>query len=130
MSPRFRDRPIRHKVNFLIVAASGVALLLAALGVVAYDLTTLRPRALRDLTAQAELIRINTAPALAFQDPKAAAENLAALKAKREINAAALYGADGQIFASYRRPSGRDGPVRGPPRSRGHSVDNDRLTMA
>ena len=130
MSARFRDRPIRHKVNSLIVAASGGALLLAALGVVTYDLTTVRPRALRDLTAQAELIRINTIPALAFQDPTAAEENLATLRAKREIEAAALYGADGQLFASYRRPSSRALPFSGPPRSSGHSFDEDRLTLA
>ena len=127
---RFRNRPIRHKVNFLIVAASGVALFLAALGVVAYDLTTLRPRALRDVTAQAELIRINSTPALAFQDPKAAAENLATLRAKREIATAALYDADGQLFASYRRPSSGYLPFRGPPQSQGHSFENDRLTLA
>ena len=130
MSARFRDRPIRHKVNFLIVAASGVALLLAAFGVLAYDLTTLRPRALRDLAAQAELIRINTTPALVFQDPSAASENLATLRAKREIGAAALYGLDGQLFASYRRPSSRDLPFSGPPRARGYSFENDRLTLA
>jgi signal transduction histidine kinase/CheY-like chemotaxis protein/HAMP domain-containing protein len=126
---RFRDRPIRNKVNALIIAASGVALLLAAVGVLTYDLTTLRPRALRDLTTQAELIRINTAPALAFQDPKAATENLATLRAKREITAAALYGPDGRLFASYVRDSDQPLPFRSPALVRGHTLDNDRLTL-
>ncbi len=109
--------------------ASGVALLLAALGVLAYDLTSLRPRALRDLTAQAELIRINTTPALAFQDPRAAAENLATLRAKREIEAAALYTADGRLFASYRRDPGTPLPFNDVQRARGYSFHNDRLTL-
>ena len=130
MKQRFRDRPIRDKVNRLIVVASGVALLLAGLGVLAYDLTTVRPRALRDLTTQAELIRINTTPALAFQDPQAATENLATLRLKREIGAAALYGLDGRLFASYVRDRGHALPFAGPPRSAGHWLKNDRLTLA
>jgi two-component system cell cycle sensor histidine kinase/response regulator CckA len=109
--------------------ASGVALLLAALGVLSYDLTSLRPRALRDLTAQAELIRINTTPALAFQDSRAAAENLATLRAKREIEAAALYTPDGRVFASYQRDPGAPLPFKDVPRARGHSFHNDRLTL-
>jgi signal transduction histidine kinase/ActR/RegA family two-component response regulator/HAMP domain-containing protein len=130
MKGPFRSRPIRDKVNALIAVASGVALLLAGLGVLAYDLTTLRPRALRDLTAQAELIRINTTAALAFQDPQAAAENLATLRAKREIDAAALYTRDNRLFASYLR-DGTDGlPFTGAPRSAGHKFENDRLILA
>ena len=130
MTPRFRDRPIRDKVNSQILVASGVALFLAALGVLAYDLTTLRPRALRDLTTQAELIRINTTAALAFQDPRAAAENLATLRTKGEVVAAALYGINGELFASYVRDSGEALPFNEAPRSRAHSFANDRLTLA
>jgi PAS domain S-box-containing protein len=126
----FRDRPIRQKVNWLILVASGVALLLAALGLLIYDLTSLRPRALRDLTAQADLIRINTTAALAFQDPRAATENLATLRAKREIESAAIYTADGRLFASYRRDSTVPLPSSAVPQTRSHSFQNDRLTLA
>ena len=130
MSRPFRDRPIREKVNWLIVVASGVALLLAALGLLIYDLTSLRPRALRDLTTQAELIRVNTTAALAFQDPRAAAENLATLRAKREIEAAALYTGDGRLFASYRRDPRAPLPFSAAPRARVHSFQNDRLVLS
>jgi signal transduction histidine kinase/CheY-like chemotaxis protein len=116
-------------MNLLIIAASGVALLLAAVGVLAYDLTTLRPRAVRDLTSQADLIRVTTTPALAFQDPQAATENLATLRAKREIAAAALYGADGRLFASYTK-AGREPPaLAARPESREHTVDDERLSL-
>jgi PAS domain S-box-containing protein len=130
LSRRFGDRPIREKVNGLILVASGIGLLLAALGLLVYDLTTLRPRALRDLTTQADLIRINTTAALAFQDPKAASENLATLRGKREIEAAALYASNGSLFASYRRDSTASLPFRGPATSPAHSFQNDRLTLA
>jgi signal transduction histidine kinase/ActR/RegA family two-component response regulator/HAMP domain-containing protein len=129
MNGRFRNRPIRDKVNALIVVASGVALLLAGLGVLVYDVTTLRPRALRDLTAQAELIRVNTTAALAFQDPQAATENLATLRAKREISAAALFSRDGRLFASYIRDPGGTLPFASAPGSAGHRFENDRLVL-
>ena len=130
MKTAFRDRPIRQKVNLLIVAASGIALVLAALGLVVYDLTTLRPRALRDLQAQAELIRINTTAALAFQDQAAATENLATLKAKREVASATLHRLDGRVFASYQRGSENTTPVNAVPPPAGHSFHNNRLTVS
>ena len=110
MRRAFRDRPIRHKVNLLIAAASGIALILAALGLIAYDVTTVRPRALRDLMAQVELIRTNTMAALAFQDRQAATENLNTLRAKREIASASLFGPDRRLFATYVRNPGTAQP--------------------
>jgi signal transduction histidine kinase/ActR/RegA family two-component response regulator len=130
MSRSFRDRPIRQKVNLLIAAASGIALVLAAVGLIVYDVTTVRPRALRDLMAQAELIRINTTPALAFQDREAATENLGTLRAKREIAAASLFGPDGRIFASYVRTGEERKPRNAGPPPAGHSYQNDRLAIS
>ena len=130
MRSAFRDRPIRHKVNLLIVVASGVALVLAGLGLVAYDLTTIRPRALRDLQAQAELIRINTTAALAFQDRRAATENLATLRARREVASATLYGADGRVFASYAREQGNVLPPSASPPPAGHLFRNSRVMVS
>jgi len=130
VSRAFRDRPIRHKVNLLIVAASVIALIIAGIGVVVYDLTTLQPRALRDLAAQAALIRINTTAALAFQDQRAATENLATLKAKREIASATLYGPDGRIFATYARARGGPGIHTAAHPPAGHTYQNNRLTIS
>lgn len=101
---RFRDLPIRRKVTLLILGASGIALGLAAAGVAVYDATTTQPRILRDLTAQADIIRVTTTAALLFGDTDAATENLATLRAKPEISAAAIYERDDQLFASYLRP--------------------------
>ncbi len=130
MSRAFRDRPIRQKVNVLIGAASGVALILAGLGLLVYDLTTIRPRAFRDLAAQAELIRINTTAALEFQDQQAATENLASLKARREIASATLYGPDDRVFATYLRDPGEGAGPNRPLPPAGHSYHNDRLTLS
>ena len=130
MSRAFRDRPIRHKVNLLIVAASGIALLLAAVGLIVYDVTTVRPRALRDLVAQVELIRINTTAALAFQDRQAATENLGTLRAKREIASASLFGPDRRLFATYVRSPGAAQPRNSTPLPLGHTYQNNRITIS
>jgi signal transduction histidine kinase/ActR/RegA family two-component response regulator len=90
-------------MRLLVLAASGIALVLAGLGVITYEVTTVRPRVLRDLTAQAELMRVTTTAALQFQDRLAANENLATLDAKQEISAAAIYDIVSGLFASYVR---------------------------
>jgi two-component system cell cycle sensor histidine kinase/response regulator CckA len=101
---RFRDLPIRRRVNFLIIGASALGLILAALGVLVYDLRTLKLRVLSDATAQADIVRVNTVAALVFRDTLAAGENLATLRARPEISAAAIFDTAGNIFASYARP--------------------------
>jgi two-component system, cell cycle sensor histidine kinase and response regulator CckA len=130
VSRAFRDRPIRQKVNLLIAAASGIALVLAAVGLVVYDVTTVQPRALRDLMAQVELIRTNTTAALAFQDREAATENLGTLRAKREIASASLFGPDGRLFATYHRVGEKPGPSIATPPPVGHTYHNNRLTIS
>jgi signal transduction histidine kinase/ActR/RegA family two-component response regulator len=101
---RLRDWPIRQKVALLIGAASVVGLLFAGAAVVTYELTSFRPRALRDARTQADLIAVNTIASLQFNDPRAAAENLATLGNRSEINSARIWRSDGQLFASYVRP--------------------------
>lgn len=101
---RFRDLPIRRRVNLLIIGASALGLVLAALGVLVYDLRTLKLRLLSDATAQADIVRVNTLAALVFSDTVAAGENLATLQARPEISAAAIFDTVGVVFASYARP--------------------------
>ena len=130
MSRAFRDRPIRQKVNLLIAAASGIALVLAAVGLIVYDLTTVQPRAIRDLMAQVDLIRTNTTAALAFQDRKAATENLSTLQAKREIASASLFGPDGRLFATYVRKGEEPQPGGATRPPVGQTYQNNRLTIS
>ena len=101
---RFRDLPIRRRVNLLISGASALGLILASLGVLVYDLRTLKLRVLTDATAQAEIISVNSLAALAFRDTLAAGENLATLRARPEISAAVIFDTAGVPFASYTRP--------------------------
>ncbi len=108
---RFRDRPIRDKVALLIGVASIVGMGFAGLTVIVYDLITFKPRVVRDLDSQAEIIGLNAIPALTFSDPKAASENLATLRSRPEIGFASIRLPSGSLFASYARDSTRARPV-------------------
>lgn len=96
-------RSIRHKLALLVLASTLAALLLTGIALVIYDLQAYRESGFNDLAAQAEIVGRASAPALAFDDPKAAGEYLRLLKAKPNISAAVIYNAKGKLFASYAR---------------------------
>ena len=82
---------LRGQLTFASMATTFVALLLAAGALLGYELNTYRRAWVEDLHAQADLIARATAPALVFDDRKAAAENLALLGTQHRIRAAAIY---------------------------------------
>jgi PAS domain S-box-containing protein len=81
-------------------------LLLASLGFVAYELVTFRDTMVKSLSTQTEIIGINTVSALLFNDPASATQTMMALRVKPNITAAAIYTADGKLFAKYVRHDG------------------------
>src|SRR4051794_2872174 len=99
----FTDTPIRRKLMLITVLASAIALLMAGVVIVSYDMLTYRAQKLQESAVQAEILASSVAPSLVFSDPKSAQEYLNALRANPEISAAALYTADGAPFASYAR---------------------------
>ena len=111
MIPAIRQRPIRQKVALLIALASVFGLIFAGGAVVVYELTTFRPRAVRDARTLADLIRVNSLAALRFDDPRAAAENLGTLRRRPEIIAATLFRPDGTVHARYAPPGAPEAPA-------------------
>lgn len=93
---------LRGQLTFASMATTFVALLLAAGALLGYELNTYRRAWVEDLHAQADLIARATAPALVFDDRKAATENLALLGTRHRIRAAAIYRDGGPPFAAYR----------------------------
>jgi len=102
------DIPIRRKLLLITVLASTVALLLAGTAIVAYEIYTYRAQKTQEVAVQAEMLAASVTASLEFNDAKAAQEYLNALRANRDIAAAAIYDADGSLFASY----GRAGAAR------------------
>jgi two-component system, sensor histidine kinase and response regulator len=97
--------------------------------VLGYDQLALRGEMRNDLSVLAEIFGANSTAALTFGDQRAAEELLAGLRAKRHIVAAFIYGANGKLFATYRRA---DTPAGSPvPHAAGNSswFENNRLKV-
>jgi signal transduction histidine kinase/ActR/RegA family two-component response regulator len=92
---------LQRRLLGVTMLTSLVALFVALGAMVAYDLRAYHQGWVSDLQTQAELLGLSTAPALEFDDHKVASQNLALLRLQPKIKAAALYGADGALFASY-----------------------------
>ncbi len=103
----FRDISIKRKLMLITMLTSSLTLVLAGVAYVTYDLVTFRQAMSHDLLTLGQIIGTNSTAALAFDDPRAAAETLAALKAEEHIVAACLYRGDGRLFATYYRDIAR-----------------------
>ncbi len=93
--------PIARRLRRVILVGAGTALLLAGVGLVAYDFFSFRGIIARNLGIQAEIIGTNSISALVFDDPDAASATLAALAASPNVVSAAIFTAEGRLFAVY-----------------------------
>ncbi|KQU73548.1 hypothetical protein ASE08_12865 [Rhizobacter sp. Root16D2] len=96
-----RTGSLRAKLIGIVLLTTLPAVAVALAALVAYDLRAYHQAWVSDIGTQAELMGSTTAPALAFDDAKAATENLGLLRFRPQVHAAALYNARGQRFASY-----------------------------
>ncbi len=119
---------IRRKLTLLVLASTLAALVVTGIALVIYDLRGYREAGINDLVTQADILGRASAPALAFEDPKAANENLQLLKAKPRISAAAIYSAKGKLFASYTRRS-LDLDLPRLPESEGSRIDGQDFVL-
>jgi signal transduction histidine kinase/ActR/RegA family two-component response regulator len=95
---------VRSKLILMAVATTVVALLAAGTAMLLLDLRTFQRYWLDDLTTQADIVASVTAPAVSFNDVTGATQNLRLLRVRPQIEAAAVYGANGERFATYARP--------------------------
>jgi signal transduction histidine kinase/CheY-like chemotaxis protein len=107
----YRNLPIKHKLQRIIMVTVAIALVLACAAILAYDQVASRNSLSNDLGVLAEVFGSNSTAALSFSDQKAAQELLSGLKAMPSIEAAFIYTADGQVFASYYREHAQSGSV-------------------
>jgi signal transduction histidine kinase/ActR/RegA family two-component response regulator len=118
-----RLRSIRTKLMAVVMSTTLAATLVSVGTVVGYDLRSYQRTLKADLSTQAELLGHMTAAALNFDDARLARENLAQLRTRPSVRAAAIYNASGQLVASYVAP-GEGGafpaqPQAGPPHAHG-----------
>jgi PAS domain S-box-containing protein len=97
----FRNTPIRQKLMAIILLTSGAVLLFTCSAFFAYEYVTFRQASVRNLATLGEIIAANSTASLAFDNADDAREILSALRAERHVVAAAIYTADGRVFAKY-----------------------------
>ncbi len=125
---RFRDFSIQRKLMLVLMLTSGVVLMLATAGFLAYDYVTFREKMVSDLVGLAEMIQVNASTALVFNDRDTGEKLVQALKARPRIVRAYLLNGEGQVFAQY----SRDAEGSAPPPSvsgRGHRFEGDGLLV-
>jgi len=123
-----RRRSIREKLVTIVMSTTLAALGVSLGTVVAYDLRSYQRSLRYDLATQAELVGHMTSAALAFDDPRLAGENLALLRTRPTLRAAALYDEHGKLFASYLAP-GESGPFPVRPIKPGLGKPGDDLVL-
>jgi signal transduction histidine kinase/ActR/RegA family two-component response regulator len=111
----FRNLPIRQKLTWLALLTTGLALLLASIALLGFELYAFRRDVVNNLHTQADIIADNSAAAVLFNDRTAAEKTLAALDADPHILAATIERPNGEEFAAYVRANRTRPPALGTP---------------
>ncbi|MBN8456149.1 MAG: hypothetical protein J0M31_24190, partial [Candidatus Accumulibacter sp.] len=82
---RFGDLPLRQKLMLIIALTAGAGLLISTLLFAVSEIEDNRAAELAKLTGMAEVLAASTAPAIAFDDARTAAEALAGLRIRPEF---------------------------------------------
>lgn len=116
LNSHFDGLSISRKLQYVIVTASGSALLLTAMITLGLLLANDRRSLVEHVSVLSGAIATNTTASLEFGDKQTATRLLAALESESQVQHAALFDQSGERFASY-RADGRDSPPPGPPAS-------------
>jgi signal transduction histidine kinase/DNA-binding response OmpR family regulator/HPt (histidine-containing phosphotransfer) domain-containing protein len=133
---RLLNLSLAQKLTAMSIMAGGPAMIIAAVAMMAYDMSSSRQRLVTDTGILAEVVGANSTAALAFGDARAARETLAAVSVNRHVVSAVLFSNDRTEFARYdrdrssqaARPALPPGPVRD--HKRGDSFVQDWLLVS
>jgi PAS domain S-box-containing protein len=92
---------IRNRIRAIIFLVSLIVLMATASALVLYDVHNYKQELIRNLSTLAAIMADNSAAPLAFQNEANAHGILRALQAEKDIEAAAIYDAQGAVFATY-----------------------------
>src|SRR6267378_531265 len=104
-----RNASIQRKLTLVIFFVSVLGLSMTCLAFEVYERAIFRSSMISELSAHADMLGLNTAASLTFNDRDSALNLLAALRIEHHIVAACTYDRRGNIFAEYRRAgAGKD----------------------
>jgi len=113
----------------VVLTTTFFALLLSAVALLLYELGAYRTSWIDDLQTQGNLIAQASTSALAFDDARAARENLSLLRLRPQIEAGAIYDAADHLFASYSANGQEPPPATLADKREGHVFEGDRLNL-
>jgi len=120
---------VRSKMILMAVATTLAALLAASIAMLIVDMRMFQRYWVDDLTTQADIMASVTAPALAFNDARAAQQSLSVLRVRPQILAAAVYNASGARFASYVNRDAGEAVFPAKPERPGHRIEQGALVV-
>jgi signal transduction histidine kinase/CheY-like chemotaxis protein len=106
---------VRAKLMRVVLLTTALALTVSGIAMLLHELYVYRTAWASDLSTEAAIVALSSAPALAFDDHVSAERNLNALEARRRVVAAVLYAPNGTVFASFVREGEAAAPLRSPP---------------
>ncbi len=98
-----KNVPIKSKLFWLFLISNFLAVLIVSAVVVGNQYVQTKKSLEENLLVQANIIGDNSASAMVFSDPHTAQDILFALHGSPSVRQAALYLADGTLFAAYKR---------------------------
>src|SRR2546422_261935 len=126
LSMAIRDWPIKRKLTAILLLISGLVLLLTSAAFVTYEVVTFRQTIRTHLATRSRILAANSTAALAFANEADATEILGALQYDPHTVAAALYGRDGRVLATYPAAASAD-LIPGAPQPDGYRFEGSRL---
>jgi PAS domain S-box-containing protein len=121
-------RTVRGKLMRIVLGTTVISLCVAGIAMLTVDLNRYQNSWASDLSTEASILAVSIVPAVAFNDHEATVRNLAALKARPRVMAAAIYLTDGRIYASFLRDGAFPLPEHLPPA--GITMSGQRVEMA
>jgi signal transduction histidine kinase len=97
------SQSISDKFMRMTMLVSGIALLLAYVSFLIYDLYSLRQELISSMATEANIMGANSVTALLFDDKQAAENTLSALRNAPQVRSAVILRTDGSEFARYPR---------------------------
>jgi signal transduction histidine kinase len=120
---------VRIKLILTALTTTFVALVVTTVAMLVYDLKSFQRGWVDDLTTQAVLVATASAPAISFNDPRAAQQNLGLLRVRPEIQAGAIYTANGALFASYVQTAAELPALPQRPGQLGYAIEGGRMVV-
>src|SRR6202167_1376536 len=98
-----KNLSLRRKQTLIMMLTSTITLLLACVAFLGVEALNFRGDLAEEISTEAQIAGNNCAAALDFNDPKAAADTLGALRVEPPIASACVYNRRGEVFAMYQR---------------------------